>query len=84
MFTISLPVGISPKRFTDLSQVVRREVGVTVCHLRIRMAQEPLHRLEVGALHHQVRSKSVSEVMEVKIFNPRPPTGTSKPFFNVQ
>jgi len=84
MFTISLPIGKSLRRFTDSLKWSGERWEERSVIFESECPREPLHRLEVGPLHHQVRSKSVSEVMEMEIFNPGPLTGASKPFFDVR
>ncbi len=44
----------------------------------ILMAQQYLHNFQGDALHHQVRGKSMAQVVEVKIINSGPAAGALK------
>src|SRR5712691_3626384 len=63
--------------------IVWSEVGITERHSDVFMAKEFLHGHEVNARHHQVRGKSMPQVIEDKSFHVGLCECPSAPFPNV-
>lgn len=49
------------------SFVFRCEMGVSQCHLDVRVAQEFPNRVEINSSHHELACERVAEIVEAKI-----------------